>query len=52
MSSGLSGWVELEEERNTSVYVSNLPLNITEESFVVSFKITLACLLFHNHFFR
>ncbi|VDK35681.1 unnamed protein product [Gongylonema pulchrum] len=28
------GWVELEDERNTSVYVSNLPLNITEESFV------------------
>ncbi|CAG9535554.1 unnamed protein product [Cercopithifilaria johnstoni] len=28
------GWVELEEERNTSVYVSNLPLSITEESFI------------------
>ncbi|VIO96048.1 HIV TAT specific factor 1, putative [Brugia malayi] len=27
------GWVELEEERNTSVYVSNLPYSITEESF-------------------
>ncbi|EFO19675.1 HIV TAT specific factor 1 [Loa loa] len=28
------GWVELEEERNTSVYVSNLPFSITEESFI------------------
>ncbi|VBB31254.1 unnamed protein product [Acanthocheilonema viteae] len=27
------GWVELEEEKNTSVYVSNLPFSITEESF-------------------
>lgn len=30
------GWVELEEEKNTSVYISNLPFGITEESFVVS----------------
>ncbi|VDK75970.1 unnamed protein product [Litomosoides sigmodontis] len=28
------GWVELEEQRNTSIYVSNLPLTITEESFI------------------
>ncbi|VDN02126.1 unnamed protein product [Thelazia callipaeda] len=28
------GWVELEEDKNTAVYVSNLPLNFTEESFI------------------
>lgn len=27
------GWVDVNEERNTNVYVSNLPLDITDEEF-------------------
>ena len=27
-------WFEVEEEKQTKVYVSNLPANVTEETFV------------------
>ena len=32
--SSLKGWFELDDQHNTSVYVSGLPLDITEEEFL------------------
>lgn len=31
----LAGWVEMDEDQNTKVYVSGLPNNITEGEFIV-----------------
>jgi hypothetical protein len=33
----LKGWIQMDEERNTKVYVSGLPMTITEEEYIVSF---------------
>jgi hypothetical protein len=31
----LKGWIQMDEEMNTKVYISGLPTTITEEEFVV-----------------
>lgn len=33
----IQGWVDIDEEKNTNVYVSGLPSTITEEEFIVIF---------------
>jgi hypothetical protein len=32
----LKGWVQMDDERNTKIYISGLPKTITEEEFIVS----------------
>lgn len=32
------GWTEISDDRNTNVYVSNLPTDITEEEYIVSWQ--------------
>ena len=43
-----SGWIEMSEEKNTNVYVSGLPLDITDAEFeVVPMRIPILILNIH-----